>query len=78
MFWPAPASFRAQATIIATASLAVLGLAAFIVSNVITSTEGALRADARQTCIAACQELRTQYEERTTDGSDLHQMPPEA
>jgi signal transduction histidine kinase len=78
MFWPAPASFRAQATIIATASLAVVGLAAFIVSNVITSTEGALRADARQTCIAACQELRTQYDERTTYGSDLLQMPPEA
>ncbi len=78
MFWPAPASFRAQATIIATASLAVLALAAFIVSNVITSTEGAIRADARQTCIAACQELRSQYDERTTYGSDLLQMPPEA
>ncbi len=78
MFWPAPASFRAQATIIAAASLAVLGLATFIVRNVITSTEGALRADSRQTCIAACQELRTQYDERAAYGDDLHQMPPEA
>ena len=78
MFWPAPASFRAQAAIIAAASLAVFGLAAFIVNNIITTTEGALRADARQTCIAACQELRTQYDERTTYGSDLLQMPPEA
>ncbi len=78
MFWPAPASFRAQATIIAAASLAVFGLAAFIVSNVITSTEGALRAEARQACIAACRELRTQFDERTTYGSDLLQMPPQA
>jgi len=78
MFWPAPASFRAQAAISAAASLAVVGLAAFIVSNVIATTAGTLRADARQTCIAACKELQTQYEERTTYGSDLLQMPPEA
>jgi len=78
MFWPAPASFRAQAAIIAAASLAVVGLAAFIVSNVIATTAGTLRADARQTCIAACKELQTQYEERTTYGSDPLQMPPEA
>jgi signal transduction histidine kinase len=78
MFWPAPASFRTQVAIIAAASLAVVGLAVFLVRNVISTTEGALLADARQTCISACQELRLQYEERTTYGSDLLQMPPEA
>jgi two-component system, NtrC family, sensor histidine kinase HydH len=78
MFWPAPASFRAQAAIIASASLAVVGLAAFIVSNVISTTKGTLMADARQACIVACKELRTQYEERTTYGSDPLLMPPEA
>jgi len=78
MFWPAPASFRAQAAIIAAASLAVVGLAVFIVRNVISTTEGSLLADAQQTCIAACKELKLQYEERTTYGSDLLQMPVEA
>lgn len=78
MFWPAPASFRAQAAIIAAASLAVVGLTVFIVRNVISQTEGALLADARQTCVLACLELRVQYEERTTYGSDLAAIPPEA
>ncbi len=78
MFWPAPASFRVQAAIIAAASLAVVGLAAFIVRNVISTTEGTLLADGRQTCVAACRELRTQYEERTAYGADLLQMPAEA
>src|SRR5512143_1565596 len=78
MFWPAPASFRVQAAIIAAASLAVVGLAAFIVRNVISTTEDALVAEARQSCVSACQELRIQYEERNTYGSDLLQMPAEA
>ncbi len=78
MFWPAPASFRAQAAIVAGASLAVVGLTVFIVRNVISQTEGALLTDAQQTCTAACQELRLQYEERTTYGSDLQTIPPEA
>jgi len=77
MFWPAPASFRAQATIIAAASLAVVGLAGFIVYRAIRTTEGALVADSRQLCISACNELREQYEERIKEG-DLLQMPPEA
>jgi signal transduction histidine kinase len=82
MFWPAPGSFRAQAAIITAASLAVVGLAVFIVSNVISQTDVTLRRDARQTCIAACQELRLQFTERiteaTTYGSNLLQMPPAA
>ena len=78
MFWPAPASLRAQVVIITTASLAVVGLAVFIVSNVIARTENTLRTEARQTCIAACQELRVQYAERTTSGRNVLQMPPEA
>ncbi len=78
MFWPAPASFRAQAAIIAAASLAVVGLAAFIVNNVINTTEGALKADAQQTAVSACQELKGQYEERIDSSADLLQMPPEA
>jgi two-component system, NtrC family, sensor histidine kinase HydH len=78
MPWPAPASFRLQAAIIALASLAVVGLAAFLVSNVIATTEGTLRTEARQACVAACQELLLQYDERKTYGSNLQQMPPEA
>jgi signal transduction histidine kinase len=76
MFRPAPASFRAQAAIIAAASLAVVGLAAFIVIDVINKTEGALLADAVQTCVSACQELQVQYEERTKYGGDLLQNLP--
>jgi signal transduction histidine kinase len=78
MFWPAPASFRIQAVIIAGASLAVVGLAAFIISIVITETKDTLRAEARRTCITACQELRTQVDESTTYGSDPLLMPPDA
>jgi signal transduction histidine kinase len=78
MFWPAPGSFRSQAAIITAASLAVVGLAAFIVSNVIIRTEDTLRAEARQMCTTACQELALQYDERTTYGGNLQQLPEAA
>jgi signal transduction histidine kinase len=76
MFWPAPASFRAQAAIIATASLAVVGLAVFIVRNVISTTEGALQAEARQLCVSACSKLQQEYEDRTNLGGDILQDLP--
>lgn len=78
MFWPAPASFRAQAAIIAAASLAVVGLAAFIVANVIARTADALKKEAQQTCITACREISAQYDEAISSRSDLRQAPVEA
>ncbi len=57
MLWPAPVSFRAQAFIIAAASLAVAGLAVLIVQDVVFTTESKLLVDAQQLCTAACQEL---------------------
>src|SRR4030042_5532047 len=79
MFWPTPVSFRAQAFIIAAASLAVGGLASFIVQDVVITTEGKLLAEAQQVCRAACQELRTQYQERAAYGGDpLHELPLDA
>jgi signal transduction histidine kinase len=76
MFWPAPASFRAQAAIIAAASLAVVALAVFLVGNVISTTEGRLQADARQLCISACQRLQFEYEDRANLGGDILQNLP--
>ena len=76
MFWPAPASFRAQAAIIAAASLAVVALAVFLVRNVISTTEGTLQAEARQLCISACQRLQLEYEDRTNLGGDILQNLP--
>jgi signal transduction histidine kinase len=79
MFWPAPANFRAQAAIIAAATLAVVGLAAFIITDVITTTTDTLKAEARQACVAACRELRTQFDEHiANDNIDLLQLPLEA
>jgi signal transduction histidine kinase len=79
MLWPAPVSFRAQAFIIAAASLAVACLAAFIVRDVIFATESKLLADSQQLCIAASQELRIQYQERAAYAGDpLKNLPRDA
>ena len=79
MLWPAPVSFRAQAFIIAAASLAVAGLAALIVQDVVFTTEKKLLGDAQQLCTAACQELRVQYQERSVYGGDpLQNLPQDA
>jgi signal transduction histidine kinase len=79
MLWPAPVSFRAQAFIIAAASLAVAGLAALIVQDVVFTTENKLLGDAQQLCTAACQELKVQYQERATYGGDpLKNLPQDA
>lgn len=79
MLWPAPVSFRAQAFIIAAASLAVAGLAALIVQDVVFTTETKLLTDAQQLCTAACQELRIQYRERAEYGGDpLQNLPQDA
>jgi signal transduction histidine kinase len=76
MRWPAPVSFRAQAFIIAAASLAVVGLAAFIVQNTVFTTENKLQDDARQLCMAACKVIRVQYEERARYAGDpLRELP---
>jgi signal transduction histidine kinase len=79
MLWPAPVSFRAQAFIIAAASLAVAVLAILIVRDVIFTTESKLLADAQQLCTAACQELKIQYQERASYGRDpLRYLPQDA
>jgi len=79
MLWPAPVSFRAQAFIIAAAALAVAGLAAFIVRDVIFATESKLLADSQQLCIAASQELKSQYQERAAYAGDpLKNLPQDA
>jgi len=79
MLWPAPVSFRAQAFIIAAASLAVAILAILIVQDVIFTTESKLLADAQQLCTAACQELKIQYQERAAYGRDpLRNLPRDA
>ena len=79
MLWPAPVSFRAQAVIIAAASLAVACLAIFIVRDVIFATESKLLADSQQLCIAASQELKTQFEERVAYAGDpLINLPEDA
>jgi signal transduction histidine kinase len=79
MLWPAPVSFRAQAFIIAAASLAVAILAVLIVQDVIFTTESKLLADAQQLCTAACQELKIQYQERAAYGRDpLRNLPQDA
>jgi signal transduction histidine kinase len=79
MIWTAPASFRAQACIIAAASLAVAGLAALIVQDVVFTTESKLRAEAQQLCTSACQEIKVQYEERAAYvGDPLRKLPKEA
>jgi signal transduction histidine kinase len=79
MLWPAPVSFRAQAFIIAAASLAVAALAAFIVQDVIFTTENKLLTDSQQLCTAACQELRVQYQERAKYvGDPLQSLPQDA
>jgi len=79
MLWPAPASFRIQAAIIAAASLAVVALAVFLVRNVISTTEGTLQAEARQICLAACQKLQIEYEDRLNLGGDaFYSLPLDA
>jgi signal transduction histidine kinase len=76
MIWPAPASFRAQAFIIAAASLAVAGLAALIVQDVVFTTESKLRAEAQELCTSACQDIKVQYEERAAYAGDpLRNLP---
>jgi signal transduction histidine kinase len=76
MRWPAPVSFRAQAFIIAAASLAVVGLAAFIVQNAVFTTENKLQDEARQLCMAACKVIKVQYEERARYAGDpLRELP---
>jgi signal transduction histidine kinase len=61
MRWPAPVSFRAQAFIIAAASLAVAGLAAFIVQEAVFTTESKLLDEARHLCESTCKEIESQY-----------------
>ncbi len=79
MLWPAPVSFRSQAFIIAAASLAVVGLAALIVHEVVFTTESKLLAEAQQQCTAACQELKLQYLERANYAGDpLRELPRDA
>jgi signal transduction histidine kinase len=76
MRWPAPVSFRAQAFIIAAASLAVFGLAALIVRDAVFTTESKLLGDAQQRCIASCRELKVQYRERAAYAGDpLQELP---
>jgi signal transduction histidine kinase len=76
MLWPAPVSFRAQAFIIAAASLAVALLAVLIVQDVVFTAENKLLADAQQLCMTACQELKVQYRERAAYGGDPLQNLP--
>jgi signal transduction histidine kinase len=79
MRWPAPASFRSQAFIIAAASLAVAGLAAFIVRDAVFTTENRLQDEARQLCMAACKVIKVQYEERLRYGGvPLRELPQDA
>ena len=79
MRWPAPVSFRAQAFIIAAASLAVAGLAALIVRDAVLTTENKLKAEALQSCTAACQDVKIQYEERAAYAGDpLRELPRNA
>ncbi len=79
MLWPTPVSFRAQAFIIAAASLAVAGLAALIVREVVFTAERKLLTDAQHLCMAACQELQTHYQERVTYAGDpLNELPQDA
>lgn len=79
MRWPAPVSFRAQAFIIGVASFAVFALAALIVQDVIFTTEGRLLGDALQRCMAACRELKTQYQDRAAYAGDpLFELPQHA
>jgi signal transduction histidine kinase len=79
MIWPTPVSFRAQAFIIAAASLAVAGLAALIVQDVVFTTESKLRAEAQQLCTQACQDIKIQYEERAAYARDpLRELPRDA
>jgi signal transduction histidine kinase len=55
------------------------GLAALIVQDVVFTTESKLRTEAQQLCTAACQDIRTQYEERTAYAGDpLRTLPIEA
>jgi signal transduction histidine kinase len=77
MSWPAPVSFRAQAFIIAAASLAVVCLAALIVRDAVFTTESKLLDEAQQLCKSACKDLMTQYqyEERAYAG-DPQRKPP--
>jgi signal transduction histidine kinase len=77
MLWPAPVSFRAQAFIIAAASLAVVGLAALIVQDAVFTTESKLLGDAQQRCIASCRELKIQYRERAAYAGDPLQALPQ-
>jgi signal transduction histidine kinase len=79
MRWPAPVSFRAQAFIIGVASFAVFALAALIVQDVIFTTEGRLLGDALQSCMAACRELKIQYQDRAAYAGDpLFELPQHA
>jgi signal transduction histidine kinase len=64
MRWPAPASFRSQIIIIAAASLAVAGLAVFIVRDALFTAKNRLQDEARIQCAAACKVIKVQYEER--------------
>jgi signal transduction histidine kinase len=79
MRWPAPVNFRAQAIIIAAASLAVTGLAIFIVRNVVFTAESKILADSQQMCAAACEELKVQYRDREAYvGDPLKNLPKDA
>jgi signal transduction histidine kinase len=79
MRWPAPVSFRAQAFIIAAASLAVVGLAALIVRDAVFTTESRLLDEARHLCQSACKDIRAQYEPRAGYTQDpLHNLPRDA
>ena len=73
-------SFRTQLAIIILASVAMVGLAAVLIRDAITQTEDRLLAEARQQSIAACRELRLQYEERAAFVIDdpLEELPLEA
>jgi len=73
-------SFRTQLAIVVLASVAMLGLAAVLIRDVISRTETRLVAEARQQVTAACRELLVQYEERAAFATDdpLEQLPLEA
>ncbi|HSW38445.1 MAG TPA: histidine kinase dimerization/phospho-acceptor domain-containing protein, partial [Acidobacteriota bacterium] len=79
MPWPSPSRFRLQIIIIAAASLAVIGLAALIVRDVIFATESKLLGDAQRQCVAAVHELKLQYQERAAyPGDPLRELPGHA
>lgn len=74
-----PAGFRAQVVVIAISVVAVMGLAALLMREVIAQTEDRLVAEAQRQCEAALRELLFQYQDSLSYRDELPaQMPPEA